>query len=349
MRFIVLFTLLSFLLAPAHAFEVLGQDDGVWVMNVTSIEDGTFTWTTYESVQACFAAHGLEEYNIQDDIPLVGDFVLYYDSEGTSGSEVFVKTWTKLDPDFSVFVEWHYDLHGHVYFLHYPEDLSDSSAHPPQYIDLVGLMEDAGFLDPDSHPGNSPIFVAAITKLQELVDAAREAYGLEPFPGGEPQSWEQGTSLKGGDWVQYGENTYDYFIARIDIPAASNTTSPDLSAAFRPQTQRRFQHWYDNNDLSVSLTFETDSRDHDQNEILFNPVTNTLLLKLSDATATSAAFNNTPRYSFISLDAGGKWYVGNVNHRGYNSGIIEFRTDPHSEKGNFTDGQTVTVQIQQGD
>ena len=105
---------------------------------------------------------------------------------------------------------------------------------------------------------------------------------------------------------------------------------------------RRFRHEYDDNDAEEDLVFGITLRiDYDRN----------IVRVLLSQDETLEVFNQIPRHSFISAETEGMWYVGQINHRAYdsNTGEIVLRVDPHAKFGNYSNGDQVTVEIEQTD
>ena len=63
----------------------------------------------------------------------------------------------------------------------------------------IGLMQDAGIYNKNTGEGEANAIVV-FNRIQEMVDAAREAWGLALFPGTPPQVWEAGIPISGESW-----------------------------------------------------------------------------------------------------------------------------------------------------
>ena len=344
---------------------LLDNDDGVWVLNVTP--ERVATWTEYASVKACALAAGItaDEHGAYDITP-VGIVVIYYDSiQNSERTEAQIAIWGALHEDvhgglsdytgtyyLSIRTEWNYVLYGHVHFIDYPEIIDQSGAHPN--VDFVSLMNAAGFLGPSItrqlpeipdvktlvsvqpvNPADFPIFVNIIAKFQEIVDRGRRAMGLDIFSG-PPQTWVSGEALSGGDWVQYGSRKYDQWIAKIDIPAASNTVAPNVSAAFRSDARAPFEPEWDDDDFEKEMVVDTD--------LFISYSTNVILLKV-----IPYIFDCVPRFGYVSLKSNGKWLIAKITHRMYNDTeqTMLLSTDPHEKKGTIGSGSTVSVRLTQ--
>ena len=343
MRKLLLILLIFFHATFAFSeFRLVNHLDEVWRWD---FDHGDVEWIAYQNLGAYAAAihapynparlREIERYNIED-------VILYFISRQTSVRFQAIIQFSLLAVD----VSWDWIAHPHAH--------EDSYAYS-DYEDIVRLLEDANYID-SYRIFNLPNTVAFNTKLQEYINFARREWGLDEFPTGtEPPVWTNTIgAVKGGEWFRF---TNDFWIARIDIAAASNTTAPNASAAYREQHRRHYSHEYDDNDLAVQLSFEAgNSQENDLavpqslGEVKVNFATDIVYLK-PDSNLTIAAFNDVPRFSVLSIKAGGKWYIGNISHRFHHSatGIFEFRIDPQSEKGTFTDEESVIVQLEQAE
>ena len=323
-----------------YAYELLDNDDEVWVMKVAS--DKTFTWASFANVKACAVANNITvSANGTYNISRVGDVVLHYNSVSNQTAikpqiAVWVSQYDKDGIKFSaIYIHWRYDLYGHVYFLSYPADLLSFTAHPSDYADFYYLMLDANWLVDVANPSDSPIFVSTLSKIQHMVDAGRRAYGLDIFTQLPARSWQSGTAVAGGQWLQYGDKNYNYHIARVDISAAKNTVAPNTSAAFRPQQQRRFRPEWDDDDISITRTYNSGVWARS------NLVTMSVL---------QPVFNYIPRYGYISIEyKTDKWYTARILDKVYNSenGKMVLLVDPYEAKGDFTINSIVSIKLSQ--
>ena len=326
------------------AFDILDETDPMWVMDFN--EDQTsWQWVQYDSLQAYADAFGVALAPASRGEIDESDILLFY--RAILGDEDF-KTSLRFVNEIA-HVDWGWMQYPHVHFLDYPEHLNNQSFHPPSYLDLIFVIQDLGYAI-DGQEDESVILIALLDRMQEMVDAARRAWELDIFPGSPPPAWEMGIEVEGGTWYQYGD-TFDYYVAKIDIHRDNNTRSPDISSAFRLQSQRRYLHPFDANDLYLELKYEDTLADLGDTEIHIDYETNTVYMHLSDS-VTIEAFNNTPRHGIIAADIDGEdvWYAGRVNHRAFNTDTfaIEFRTDPIEEKDEFADESVVIVQLEQG-
>ena len=330
--FVVLSVLFVFATLAVAEFDLVDHTDKMWRWDK---EDDTFTWIEYQNVGAYAGDIGvpynprfperIERYNGED-------VILYFTNDQQDDKFEAIINFSLLEVD----VHWKWIDYPHVH-----EDTYDVVG----FQDILYLLRDGGYID-NNTDFTQPNLIAFNSRLQGYVNFARAKWGLDEFPTGtEPETWTATLgALMGGDWVRYEDN---FWIARIDIAAARNTTAPNASAAYRVQSQRHYGHEYDDNDLAVQLSFETDSTQRAE-EVRVNFATDTVYLK-PDSDLTIAAFNGIPRYSVLSIEADEKWYIGNISHRVYHSDtdIFELRIDPQSEKGTFADEESVIVQLEQ--
>lgn len=315
-------------------FELYGPQNEVRIMDFDS--DGDFIWRIFPTLAAAGAALGLDEGFTISELWSVDENDVYLSYQNTQTDSVFRAE--LLFGLMGVDVEWAWTEHPHVHFLDYPEQLDNQTFHPGQYHDIVALMGDLGYYDADDdiHIALDSLF----NNMQIMVDNARRAWGLEVFPGSPPPVWTAGVEIDGGDWYQYGD-TFEYYIARVDIHHDRNLRSPDVSAAWRPQSQRRFKPKFDSNDILSELVYNATG-------VQINYDTNVANIAIA---GPLPIFQSIPRHGWLSIESrtGDKWYVAQVSHRLFHAetSAIELRVDPHAKNGEFTTGQNVNVQIEQ--
>ena len=338
--------------AHAEPFRVLNHDDEVRLMDFD--DDGTFTWITYENLDAYATANGLpENYNLSNIYNArPNDVVLFYDTVQTRTLFRAALEFSLLEVD----VTWDWVKHPHVHFLDFPNQLGNDSFHPSEYADLIALMQQSGYYDPDA--ASHPALLSLVENMQEMIDNARGAWGLEVFPDSAPAQWVSGTSITGEDWFHIGltddtgEYHQEFFIARIDIHRDHNTTSPDESAAFRPHYRRRLIYVFDSDDLALNKPVYNGTEVVGLNSIQIVYSTKTIFLAFETASEAQTALNAMPRFGWISLETGIKWYIARITQKYISEGAtrtITFRCDPQAKKGTFGGGESVKFQLSQGE
>ena len=181
------------------------------------------------------------------------------------------------------------------------------------------------------------------TNIQEMIDNARKAYGLVVYK--PATKWSPCVAQSGGDWVyerlldEGGKYHQEFYIARIDIEACKNIIKPSLSAAFRSQSRRRFSYDFDSNDMNVNVVVgPTGVRiDYDAKNVKIT------------IPGSLAASQTIPRFGYVSIEKGDKWYVARILHRLHHASTntLEWRVDPMSKSGVFVAGETVKLRVQQ--
>ena len=328
------------------AFGYLDYDDGIDVMDIRPVGSGLhiWSWTRYDTLADCLATvtlpYGQQRVKDYEDAGYAGSVVIFFPKIiFNSVSKLQPKIWISVlhgrESRSPTSIQWFYILYGHVHFQHYPDHLyNQSGAHPRDYHDLIVLLSGEGYLN-TTDPHESPILIEVSKRIQSYVDRGRADLGYDIAPPGPIPAWQTGVALKAGDWIQYGKN-YDYWIARIDISAANNTITPNVSAAFRSQSKKRFQPEWDADDITKTMTVDTD--------IFLSYSTNVVLLRLP-----RAIYDYVPRFGYISLELNGKWLVAKILHRMYNDNIqtMLLHFDPYEKKGEMNIGDKVTVNLQQ--
>ena len=329
--------------------EILDEDDGVWVMDADASDD-TYSWTHYSSVQACLDALDIEE-DQEGGAGYAGDIVLHYKrviSSRNSDPSVYVTVLldSNSDDPFPVWINWRWKLHPHVHFLDYYEDIFDHSGHPFDYGDFIGLCQDEGYLHEDDDEDDAPIVIAALDKLQIMVDNARVAWGLAKFPNRLPPAWRSHIQQRGEDWVKYGENVDDYYIANVDIAPSNNFANPADSAYFRRHNVRRYSHTFDDNDLKPTLNFSNTS-DLETNDVFIDYRHDIVNIKMDNGADIVRELRSLTGLPWVSFESGSKWYIAQVRSASYAEGTIVLTCVAKAKKGNFSNNESLTAGIEQ--
>ena len=326
------------------AFGYLDYDDGIDVMDIRPVGSGLhiWSWTRYDTLADCLATVTLrpgQRKKGYEDRGYAGNVVIsfsktVFNSVRKLEPEIWVSVLTSGESPSPVIIRWYYIRYGHVHFQHYPDHLLNSNSHPYDYHDFISLLSESEYLN-TTNPHESPILIEVSKRIQSYVDRGRADLGYDIAPPGPIPAWQTGVALKAGDWIQHGKN-YDYWIARIDISAANNTITPNVSAAFRSQSRKRFQPEWDADDITKTMTIDTD--------IFLSYSTNVVLLQLP-----RAIYDYVPRFGYISLELNSKWLIAKILDRMYNDNIqtMLLHFDPYEKKGEMNIGDTVRVKLQQ--
>ena len=343
---ILTFAMIGVLLCAATAFAVFtyfDEDDPMWVFDApidNNFEVFTPVWESYPNVQAFLDAYDvatIDTYSFDH----LEDVVLSYTA--TANEFAFRPSIYFVCSVVEVFWDW--IEHPHVHFLDYPEQLNDSQFHPSDYEDILGLIQGAGIYNRNTGEGEAN-GIAVFNRIQEMVDDARDAWGLALFPGTPPQEWQAGIPISGESWWRIEGSPLDYRIANINIDAESNTRSPEHSAAYRLVSQRRYMPYFDRDDIYKDMSISDSLENLGVDEVFVDHVSHNVYLRL-DTDEIIEVFNQINRHADISIEVGNRWYIGRVTHRAYNPELeaIELRTDPHAENGEFSNGESAVVQI----
>ena len=340
---------LSLFTLTSHAFEILDEEDGVWVMDADASDD-SFSWTYYSSVQTC-----LDELDIEEDqkggAGYAGDIVLHYKrviDRRNSDPSVYVTVLadSNTDDPTPIWINWRWKNHPHVYFLDYYEDIWDTTIHPHAYQDFILLCNDEGYIDPDDESHEPLIVIAALDKLQVMVDNARVAWGLAKFPNRLPPTWHSHIQQRGGDWVKYGEDVDDYYIANVDIAPSNNFANPTRSAYFRKHNERRYSHTFDDNDIKATLNFSNTS-DLEINDVFIDYRHDIVNIKMANGADIVRELRSLTGLPWVSFESGSKWYIAQVRSANYAEGTIILTCVAKAKKGNFSNNESLAVGIEQ--
>ena len=338
MKALMLAVLASFLfVSVGSSFEILGRDDEMRVIDFVG-QTSAFTVKKYANPAAYAALLGITTRSLHTYDTF--DVLMYYvPSSGTRGRTGY-KYIDVVIHNINVFWSWLH--HPHVPLHDYPDKLGDYTFYRSFGGDFSSLL-----LTGYSQPTGSHVDAAAIeaidTNLQEMIDNARKAYGLTVYK--PATKWSTCVAQSGGDWVyerlldEDGGYHQKFYIARIDIEACKNIIKPSLSAAFRSQSRRRFSYDFDSNDMNVNIVVgPTGVRiDYDAKNVKIT------------MTGSLAASQKVPRFGYVSIEKGDKWYVARILHRLHHASTntLEWRVDPMSKSGVFVAGETVKLRVQQ--
>lgn len=318
------------------SFEVLDETDPVRHFDFN--DEGEYTLTSYNALQAyldAYDATSLFELNFDD-------ILLYYKSTPSRNTVVFYLN----DTD----VGWDWKAHPHAYIAA-EHDSVNSIAHPSDYMDIIHLLEGADYYDRDADDP-SAIMISVMSNLQEMINAAREAYGLSKFPNSIPGAWVSHRQQTGGDWVKYGADVDDYYIANIDIRPSANYTNPARSSDFRRHNVRRYRHTsFDDNDVKTKLNFSSVATLEINEVSIGYDFLNIVNIKMANGQAIVNNLRSLTGMPWVSFEGTNQWYIAQVKSVSYNT---EFDTMvlncvPKAKKGTFSDNESLSVGIEQID
>ena len=331
----MLVVLVSFLFVSVGlSFEILDQDDEMRVMDFVG-ETDVFTVKKYANLAAYAAVLGVPTYQVSQhhDRDILMYYSVYPGTQGRTGrKEIFLV----ID---DTRCRWSWVDHPHAPFHDYPDEHGSYTFYNFNIGDFTSLI--------DGQARIRAVPAAAIeaidTNLQEMIDNARRAYGLVVYK--PATKWSPCVAQSGGDWVYErlldasGKYHQRFYIARIDIEACKNIIKPSLSAAFRSQSRRRFSYDFDSNDMNVNVVVGTTGVriDYDAKNVKIT------------IPGSLAASQTIPRFGYVSIEKGDKWYVARILHRLHHASTntLEWRVDPMSKSGVFVAGETVKFRVQQ--
>ena len=332
----MLVVLVSFLfVSVGSSFEILDQDDEMRVIDLVGNTD-VFTVKKYANLAAYAAVLGIPTHH-QVKQHHDRDILMYYvTSSGTRGrtGQKYINLVINATD-----CRWSWVDHPHVPIHDYPDNHGSYTFYDFDIADFTSLI--------GGQPWLRATPAAAIevldTNLQEMIDNARRAYGLVVYK--PATKWSPCVAQSGGDWVYErlldasGKYHQEFYIARIDIEACKNIIKPSLSAAFRSQSRRRFSYDFDSNDMNVNVVVgPTGVRiDYDAKNVKIT------------IPGSLAASQTIPRFGYVSIEKGDKWYVARILHRLHHASTntLEWRVDPMSKSGVFVAGETVKFRVQQ--
>ena len=335
MKALMLAVLVSFLfVSVGSSFEILGRDDEMRVIDLVGDTD-VFTVGKYANLAAYAAVLGVspseaESHHDRDMLMIYRD---YPGPRGRLGQKFIDLIIDNTDG------RWYWVDHPHVPFHDYPDEHGSYTFYDIGIGDFTSLVR--------GNQGLRAAPAAAIealdTNVQEMIDNARRAYGLTVYK--PATKWSPCVAQSGGDWVyerlldEGGKYHQEFYIARIDIEACKNIIKPSLSAAFRSQSRRRFSYYFDSNDMNVNVVVgPTGVRiDYDAKNVKIT------------IPGSLAASQTIPRFGYVSIEKGDKWYVARILHRLHHASTntLEWRVDPMSKSGVFVAGETVKFRVQQ--
>ena len=319
-------------------FRYLNGNDPVRVMNRET--DGTFAWETFDSVQACLDAYDIDNTR---EIYNAGELVYHYRLNSTIPFP-YVHVWITTEPGFDVDIRWNYADHPVVYFHEDHEHIYDWDYHPSDYHDLISLMEDYGWIDEDD---TDLSFILSVDEnLQEMVDPGREAWGLAVFPNRQPPAWRSHIQQRGEDWVKYGEDVDDYYIANVDIAPSNNFANPTRSAYFRKHNERRYSHTFDDNDIKATLSFSNTSA-LETNDVFIDYRHDIVNIKMTNGADIVRELRSLTGLPWVSFESANKWYIAQVRSASYAEGTIVLTCVAKAKQGNFSNNESLNVGIEQ--
>ena len=332
--------ILTFTLSAFTEFRYLDTDDPVRVMQRET--DGTFSWETFESTQACMDHYDIERLK---HIHRAGEIVFHYETSTAHPSKpAYVHIYITPEPNSDVDIRWNWIEYPFVYFHDDHEHIYDQDYHPPGYHDFISYMEDYGWIDVDD---TDLSFILSIDdNLQEMIDAAREAWGLAIAPDNMPPVWRSHIQQHGGDWVKYGDNFDDYYIAIVDITPSYNFANPTHSAYFRKHNVRRYQHTFDDNDIKATLNYSNTSA-LETNDVFIDYRHDIVNIKMANGEAIVRDLRNLTGLPYVSFEAGNKWYIAQVRSVSYAEETIILNCVAKAKQGDFSNNESLTAGIEQ--
>ena len=342
MKSLMLAVLVSFCFASVgSSFRILGSDDEMRVIDFVG-ETSVFTVKKYANPAAYAAVLGVTVNRIDEhhDRDILMNYISSFHG-ATSTSRIGASIGIKLVVH-QTECSWSWIRNPHVPLHDYPDKLGDYTFYRHMAGDFSSLLRASPNRPNENHVDAAAVEAVDIN-LQEMVDNARRAYGLAVYK--PPTKWSPCVAQSGGDWVYEtllnasGGYHQEFFIAQIDIEACKNIIKPSLSAAFRPQSQRRFSYDFDSNDMNANIVVGATGVQIDYGA-------KTVKIKMADSLA---AFQRIPRFGYVSIEKGDKWYIARINHLSHDvsSGTIELRVDPTAKSGVFVAGETVKLRVQQ--
>ena len=332
---LLLAVLVSFLfVSVGSSFEILDQDDEMRVIDLVGNTD-VFTVKKYANLAAYAAVIGVPTYQVgqHHDRDILMHYVTSSGTRGRTGQKYINLVINNTD------CRWSWVDHPHVPIHDYPDNHGSYTFYDFDIADFTSLIGGQPWL----RATPAAAIEAIDTNLQEMIDNARKAYGLVVYK--PATKWATCVAQSGGDWVYErlldasGKYHQRFYIARIDIEACKNIIKPSLSAAFRSQSRRRFSYDFDSNDMNVNVVVgPTGVRiDYDAKNVKIT------------IPGSLAASQTIPRFGYVSIEKGDKWYVARILHRLHHASTntLEWRVDPMSKSGVFVAGETVKLRVQQ--
>ena len=357
-RFVLTTLLLFSIVLPIYGFELYNENNEVRVMDIAP-GNVSFAWETFDNVSECLRQRNVPTKEWRDNIYRAGDVVMYYHLDLSDDRfRVWMRIWVSSNTVARDFLHnsWKWIDHPHVNFEG-NSDIANFHSHPATYYDIISYMSVCGYIPKDlSLVTRNPIVISLDNNLQEMIDNARLAWGLDIFPDSMPPDWTTGVSIRGGDWVKMADDHLDFWIARIDISATNNTIEPEEGAAWRSRIHRRSRWVFDDDDFSETKTVFSSSADgfFQTDSVGISYSENGILLGLATAEKAANVLSMIPHPGRISLEQESgidKYYVARIISKSISSSsnsVIVLGCDPYEKKGEFAHGEDAIVGISLG-